>query len=85
MLRQVDDFALASPREDIAKEIFEIIGDKIKFPSEKRPPFEYLGLLNDYNGVKVEQTLTNLAITEKMFRSLFSCSNFLIQTRKYIG
>ena len=63
MLCQVDDFALASPSKDIAKEIFEIIGNKIKFPLEKRPPFEYLGLLNDYNGVKVEQTSTNLAIT----------------------
>ena len=62
---QVDDFALASPDENIAKEIYKIIGDRIKFPSEKSPPFEYLGLMNDYNGVKVEQTSTNIAIHAK--------------------
>ena len=52
---QVDDFALASPDENIAKEIYKIIGEWIKFPSEKGPSFEYLGLMHDYNGVKVEQ------------------------------
>ena len=62
LLRQVDDFAIATPNEEFAKEIFAIIGKEMQFKSEKRPPFEYLGLLSDYNGVKVEQTSTNIAI-----------------------
>ena len=34
LLRQVDDFALASPDEDIAKAIYDIIGKRLTLPRE---------------------------------------------------
>ena len=41
------------------KNIFNIIGEKMRFPSEKEKsiiPFEFLGIVNDYNGVDIKQT-----------------------------
>ena len=54
MLRQVDDFLLACDSEQTAQAIFDTIGKKIQFPTEKERniiPFEYLGVVTDYNGV----------------------------------
>ena len=59
MLRQVDDFLLACASEEIAKQIFDTIGRKIQFDSEKERniiPFEYLGVVKDYNGCDITQT-----------------------------
>ena len=63
LLRQVDDFALASPSEDIAKEIFQIIGEELKFAKEDEIPLEYLGLLDDFNGVKIQQSAENVVLS----------------------
>ena len=65
LLRQVDDFALASPSEDIAKEIFQIIGEELKFAKEDKIPLEYLGLLDDFNGVKVQQSAENVVLSSE--------------------
>eukprot|EP00980_Cylindrotheca_fusiformis_P008178 scaffold1732_cov76-Cylindrotheca_fusiformis.AAC.1 len=55
LLRQVDDFALAAPDESIAKDIYKRIGERLQLPSEEKPPFSYLGLIDDFNGVDVHQ------------------------------
>ena len=59
MLRQVDDFLLACNSEDTAKEVFQFIGNAIRFDVEKESvtiPFEFLGIVKDYNGVDIKQT-----------------------------
>ena len=43
VLRQVDDFALACKNESTAKEIYDIIGRRLKLPNESVVPFAYLG------------------------------------------
>ena len=53
LLRQIDDLSLSTNDESIAKEFYKIIGDKLQLPDEPDPPFTYLGLINDYNGVGV--------------------------------
>ena len=53
LLRQVDDFCIKCTDEQDAKNIFNLIGMKIRFQYEQEKgdiPFEYLGLLTDYNG-----------------------------------
>ena len=55
LLRQVDDFALSCSHEAIARHIYDIIGRSLQLPSETSPPFKYLGLLTDFNGLDVHQ------------------------------
>ena len=56
LLRQVDDFAIACSNENIAKRIYDIIGDHLKLEHKTVAPFEYFGLLMEYNGVDISQT-----------------------------
>lgn len=58
LLRQVDDFALAAPSEDVAKRIYDALGKRLQLPGEDTVPFTYLGLLDDYNGLTVNQYST---------------------------
>ena len=51
----VDDLALSVDDEATAREIFDIIGRKLQMPDEDDPPFTWLGLVTDYNGVDVNQ------------------------------
>ena len=53
LLRQVDNLAIAVHDESITKKIYSIIGAKLQFPGKTDPPFTYLGLISDYNGVDV--------------------------------
>jgi len=55
LLRQADDFAVAVPNESIAKALYEQIGKRLQLPSETTPPFKYLGLIDDFNGLDVAQ------------------------------
>jgi len=55
LLRQVDDFAVACPTEDIAKRPHAQIGKALQLPSEDAPPFKHLGLIKDFNGLDVTQ------------------------------
>jgi len=55
LLRQVDDFAVACPTEDIAKCLHAQIGKALQLPSEDTPPFKHLGLIKDFNGLDVAQ------------------------------
>ena len=68
MLRQVDDFSIACENEWIAKEIYTIIGDKLKLHTETKTPFKYLGLIRDFNGVEVDQSRNYIDI---------SCANYI--------
>jgi len=55
LLHQVDDFAVACPNEDIAKRLHDQIGKALQLPSEDTPPFKYLGLINNFNGLDIAQ------------------------------
>ena len=69
LLRQVDDFALACPDESLAKRIYDLIGKRLQLSSESKPPFVYLGLLNDFNGIDVVQSRDTVALTCRRYIS----------------
>ena len=59
LLRQVDDFCVRCTDKQDAKNIYNLIGTKIQFQSKREKgdiPFEYLGLVKDYNGTDFVQT-----------------------------
>ena len=63
ILRQIDDFCAAMTSEKASRNLFNDIGIKIQFPKEKEDgtiPFEFLGIVTDYNGVDIIQILTIL-------------------------
>jgi hypothetical protein len=76
LLRQVDDFALAVPHEQMAKTVFDRIGTLLQLPSEDKPPFSYLGLLDDFNGVDVMQYSD---------RTVLSCSKYIERVMRSHG
>ena len=55
LLLQIDDLSLSTNDESIANEIYTIISDKLQLPNKPEPPFIYLGLINDYSGVDINQ------------------------------
>ena len=63
MLRQVDDFALACKDESTAKAVYNAIGKRLKLPNESDIPFSYLGLIEDFNGIDIEQSKTHVRIS----------------------
>ena len=63
LLRQVDDFSLAAPSEDLAKSIYETIGKKLQLSTEATPPFTYLGLQTEFNGVEIEQSRDSISLS----------------------
>ena len=59
LLRQVDDFLMACKDQKTAENIANIIGTKLQFDTEKEEgvlPIEFMGIVNDYNGVDINQT-----------------------------
>ena len=59
ILRQIDDCLCQLKWEETAKNIFNIIGNKMSYPSEEKKDivlFEFLGVLKDYNCVDIKQT-----------------------------
>ena len=59
LLCQVDDILLGCENEQSAQNLFNDIKKKIKFPTEVKQgivPFEFLGIVKDYNGVDITQT-----------------------------
>jgi len=46
---------VACPNEDLAKRLYAQIGKALQLPSEDAPPFKYLGLIKDFNGLDVAQ------------------------------
>ena len=47
LLCQVNDYALASPDKEIAKAIYDTIGKRLMLPGEDKPPFAYMGLVDE--------------------------------------
>ena len=59
ILMQIDDCIVQTKQEETTKNIFNIIGTKMRFASEEKKgiiPFEYLGIIKDYNGADIKQT-----------------------------
>ena len=59
LLPQIDDFLCGCRREETAENVFNTIGLKMRFDTEKEKgiiPFEYLGVVDDYNGVEIRKT-----------------------------
>jgi len=67
LLRQVDDFAVACPNEAIVKRLYDQIGKALQLPSENTPPFKYLGLLNDFNGLDIVQHSDTIKLSCEKF------------------
>ena len=79
LLRQVDDFLLTCNSEQAAKDIFTAISTSIQFDTEKRDgiiPFEFLGIVKDYNGVDIKQTKDYIEM---------SCANYIRRLLKSHG
>ena len=71
LLQQIDDFCCLCTDEQDAKNIYNMIGTKIQFQSKRDKghiPFEYLGLVKDYND-------TDLVQTKKYIE--MNCSNYV--------
>ena len=56
ILQQVDDFLILCKLESVATRIYNYIGKKLMVHEETVPPFKYLGIAKDYNGVDINQT-----------------------------
>jgi hypothetical protein len=77
LLRQVDDFAIASPSETIATEIYDIIGSALQLPTENSKPFKYLGLLTDFNGLDIHHTRDHISVScERYVQRLLRSHNW---------
>ena len=72
LLRQVDDFAMATPSEELAKSIYDRIGKKLQLPSEKEVPFKYLGLLDV--PVATHQSWSSPSQLAVPLKTSFTCS-----------
>ena len=78
VLRQVDNFMIACTKEKIASDITNIIGTKVRFKSkEKRGelPIQFLGLVDDYNGVDINQTDSYIKMSAKRYLERFLASH----------
>ena len=74
VLRQVDDFLIGCDNEDIARKLTDKIGKKIQFKLEEEKgtlPITYLGLVEDYNGVDIEQTSRKIKMSAKTYLQRF--------------
>ena len=79
LLHQIDNFCTGITSEKAAPDLFNDIGIKIQFPSEKEDgtiPFEFLGVVTDYNGVDIIQTPDYIEI---------SCKNYILRLLKSHG
>jgi len=56
LVRQVDDFALGCRQESTAKSVYAEISTKLTLHNEAEAPFEYLSLVDSFDGYDVLQT-----------------------------
>jgi hypothetical protein len=86
LLRQVDDFAIASPSETIATEIYDIIGSALQLPTENSKPFKYLGLLTDFNGLDIHHTRDHISVScERYVQRLLRSHNWETPSKNEAG
>ena len=79
LLRQIDILCTRMTSKKVARDLFNDIGVKIQFPSEKEDnkiPFEFLGVVTDYNGMDIIQTLDYIKV---------SCKNYILRLLKSHG
>jgi hypothetical protein len=67
MLRQADDFLLASPTPELADEIFTRIGTLLQQPNELDIPFVNEGIAAEFNGVDVLQTREYIKVSSTSY------------------
>ena len=61
---------LGTMNEKAARDLFNNIGIKIQFPSEKEKNivlFKFLGIVKDYNGVDINQTPDYIKMLSKSY------------------
>ena len=79
LLQMVDDCIISCTNEKTARNIFNIIGEKMQFQREKEKgiiPFEFLGIVNDHNGVDIKQNSHYIEM---------SCQNYIQRLCKSHG
>jgi len=67
LVRQVDDFALGCHQESTAKSVYAKIGTKLALHNEAEAPFEYLGLLDSFDGYDVLQTRDYIKLSAESY------------------
>jgi len=67
LVRQVDDFALGCCQESTAKSVYAKIGTKLTLHNQAKAPFEYLGLVNSFDGYDVLQTRDYIKLSAESY------------------
>jgi len=67
LVRQVDDFALGCRQDSTAKSVHAEIGTKLALHNEAEAPFEYLGLVDSFDGYDVLQTRDYIKLSAKSY------------------
>ena len=68
LLRQVDYFLLACSNESVTEYIYTKNGGSLQLTGESDKPFSYLGLVEYFNGIDIEQSREYIQI---------SCQNYI--------
>jgi len=64
---QVDDFALGCRQESMAKSVHAEIGAKLTLHNEAEAPFEYLSLVDSFDGYDVLQTRDYIKLSAESY------------------
>jgi len=64
---QVDDFALGCHLESTAKSVYSNIGTKLTLHNEVEAPFEYLGLVDSFDGYDTLQTCDYIKLSAESY------------------
>jgi len=67
LVRQVDDFALGCRQESTAKSVYSDIRAKLTLHNEAEAPFEYLGLVDSFDGYDVLQTRDYIKLSAESY------------------
>jgi len=64
---QVDDFALGCRQESASESVYSDIGAKLTLHNEAEAPFEYLGLVDSFDGYDVLQTRNYVKLSAESY------------------
>jgi len=64
---QVNDFAFGCRQESMAKSVYSNIGAKLTLHNEVEAPFEYLGLVDSFDGYNVLQTCDYIKLSAESY------------------
>ena len=68
LLREAGEFVMACNEEYTVKELYKIIGSRLRLLNETKDSFTYLGLITDFKGIDVEQSQEYVQI---------ACANYI--------